>query len=130
MTARRRQRGSDRRPPNLAEGSGARAAAQDGRLLARTLEAVTHEKAQFIAWLNANEHTPEKAAELLGRLKACPDPRVQMRALELETKIRGFFDDQPQRGGVNIQINIGVPTVRKPPAREVPAAAPATEPKP
>lgn len=130
MTMRRRHRASRRQSDLAPTAKVTRAAAADGRLLARTLEAVTHEKAEFIAWLNSHGHTPEKSAELLAQLKACPDPRVQMRALELETKIRGFFEDQPQRGGVNIQINIGVPTVRQPPPREVPAAAPATEPKP
>lgn len=127
MTMRRSRRRKGRVVGNATPPSGIRAAAQEGRLLARTLEAVTHEKAQFVEWLNANGHTPEKSAQLLAALKACPDSRVQIRALELETKIRGFFEDQPARGGLNLQINIGVPIVRKPPQREAPAAT--SEPK-
>lgn len=107
-----------------------RAEAREGRLIARTLEAVSHEKAQFIGWLNEHGNGPEHAAELLTKMKACPDPRVQIRALELEAKIRGFFDDEPAGArGVNIVVNIGIPKTRDVPRRVVVAQDPA-EPKP
>ena len=89
------------------------------------------EKATFVAWLNENGHTPEYAAELLSQLKQAPDPRVQMRALELETRIRGFFDEgEPGARGVSIHVHIGIPVTRDVPRRVVEAAPAQQEPKP
>lgn len=85
-----------------------------GRLVLRTMETVAKEKTAFLDWLNASGHTPEKMAAIMKGLVESPDPRVRMRALELESKIRGFHDDAPKSGDLTINIVVGLPKVRQP----------------
>lgn len=85
----------------------------------RTLEDAAKDKSRFIAWLDANNNTPERLAGQLAALKQSVDRRVVYRAVELETKIRGFYEEGQAKGPIAIQFNVNTPVVREAPRIDV-----------
>jgi hypothetical protein len=112
----RRSRAFKPKPKGIRAGSShAGPATQDaeGRAVVRSLEDVAREKATLVAYLNGSGNTPEKLGEQMAKLKNSIDPRVRLRAVELEARIRGFYDDEPEKGGMSLNIVINVPEVAR-----------------
>lgn len=125
MPARKKRKPFVEKPPReRSENGNWRAERTEQRSIARVLEHhmrtasnVADEKARYVSFMESCGKTPEGIAKIMNGLLQSKDDRVRAKALDLDTRLRGWRDEAEDHRAPVIQINIGVPEVRAAPVK-------------